>query len=124
MSVPTTRQSIRDVVVSLFPFLAGFVAGAKGRGLAIRAASGLLHLAGGPDDPPVHRMGDAGTAGTITAPTGTGTIVWTLPDGSTQTIAVVCASPGAPAVITITPGAAGFEVVTKSTGGSKKVTCA
>lgn len=131
MSTPTAKQSIRSVIVKMFPWLKDVVAvaGAKGKGLAIRTASGLLHLAGGPDDPGVHRVGDAGTAGTITvantsmpAPPGF-IITWVMPDGQTYTIVVV-------GLVTATmtgppPNLTGpILVTTQATTGSEKVTSA
>ena len=56
----TAHQSLRRMLVQLFPWLPDLVlvAGAKGKGLAVRAAGGILHLAGGPSDPAVARVGD------------------------------------------------------------------
>lgn len=131
-AIPTAKRSMYGTIVGLFPWLAGFVSvvGAKGKGLAIRSASGLLHLAGGPSDPPVHRKGDAGTAGTIEllgAPgAGTG-FKWTAPDGTFVTFTF--AFTGGAVVVTgvdqlgpMTP-AAPHALPTKSTVGSDWVTC-
>jgi hypothetical protein len=125
MSIPTAKQSIRRVIVSLFPWLPGVVdvAGAKGKGLAIRTASGLLHLAGGPSDPAVHRVGDLGHGGTFTSIV-PGQLTWTGPDGSVWNITLQSAAPGSPVVIALIPvtGSVG-KIVTKPVTGSEWVTC-
>lgn len=124
-AVPTARENLRRIIVSLFPWLPGVVAvaGARGKGLAIRAAGGLLHLAGGPDDPAVHRVGDTGTAGTVQAtPPGPASAALTFinADGSSQTFAFTYVAPNI--IITpITPEP--FPLTTKATTGSQKVTC-
>ncbi len=120
-NVPTAKQSLRSVIVKLFPFLGGFVAvvGAKGKGLAIRAASGLLHLAGGPDDPAVARVNDLGTSGTIAATANTITITDAV--GNVLTLAFAYVAPNI--VITAVPPSPPFKVVTKNETGSEKVTC-
>lgn len=121
---PTAKQSLRRVIVGLFPWLPGVVAvaGAKGRGLAIRTASGLLHLAGGPDDPAVHRVNDLGSGGTFTT-IGTA-LIYSGADGVTQW-SITAVAGATPVTWTIVPstGTAG-AVVTKATEGSEKVTCA
>lgn len=127
MNIPTAKQNMRRIIVQLFPWLPGLVdvAGAKGRGLAIRTASGLLHLAGGPDDPAVHRVGDKGTAGTVQAiPAGptADTLKFTNADGAVQTFRFTYAA-GA-IVITPVPTEPAFPLITRSTTGSEKVTCA
>lgn len=123
----TAKQNLRSIVVELFPWLPGVVAvaSAKGKGLAIRTASGLLHLAGGPDDPAVHRVGDRGTAGAFTTG-GAGVLVYTGPDGTAWTITFTSATPGSPVVIAILPGEVGTPgaLTTQATTGSEKVTSA
>lgn len=124
---PTAKQSIRKVIVQLFPWLPGVVSVAsdKGKGLAIRAAGGLLHLAGGPGDPAVHRVGDRGTAGTVQAtPPGpaSNSLTFINADGSTVTYSF--AYTGGAIVITATPIAEPFNIVTRATTGSAKVTSA
>jgi hypothetical protein len=131
--IPSAKQSIRSVVLGLFPWLSGVIAavGPKGKGLAIRPAGGLLHLAGGPDDPGVVRVGDAGTAGTIELlglpGAGTG-FKWTAPDGTF--VSFTFAYVGSSVVVTgtdqlgpMTP-ATPHALPTKSTVGSEKVTSA
>lgn len=121
MSAPTIKQSLADLVSQRFPWLLHVVTVAldKGRGLALRTASGLLYLAGGPDDPAVHRKGDAGTAGTISA---TGNVVTiTAADGSIFTLTFVLS--GGAIAITGAPPSPPFNLATKSTEGSDWVTC-
>ena len=89
-AVPSLKQSLAGIISKRFPWLLHVVtvAGTKDKGLAFRTASGLLHLAGGPDDPAVVRVGDAGTAGNIVlvGPPGAGTgFQINSPDGSTIT---------------------------------------
>ena len=92
------------------------------KGLAIRTASGLLHLAGGPDDPAVVRVGDAGTGGMFVAvPAG---LNYLGADSATAWQITGTVS-GAPVVFAIVPvTGTGGAIVTKSTEGSEKVTCA
>lgn len=127
MSAPTIKQSLASIIGERFPWLLHVVtvAGAKGRGLALRTASGLLHLAGGPDDPGVHRVGDGGTAGGFTAGAVPGQLTYTGPDGTSWNLTFQSASPGSPVVIALVPieGSAG-ALTTKATEGSGKVTCA
>lgn len=123
-AVPTPKQSLANIVLQRFPWLAGVVAvaGAKGKGLAIRTASGLLHLAGGPDDPAVHRVGDLGTAGTV-EPTADGTgLKFTNANGDTVTIPIVYSGGVVTVGPSVPPGA--FKLVTKAETGSDKVTSA
>lgn len=134
MTTPTIKQLLARVVEERFSWLLDVVtvASSKGVGLALRTRSGLLHLVGGPSDPGVHRVGDAGSAGTIEllgAPgAGTG-FKWTAPDGVsfvsfsfafTAGAVVVTAAdqngPLAPAVL--------HELGTKAVAGSERVTCA
>lgn len=129
-SVPADKVNIRTVIEQLFPWVAGFVAvaGAKGKNLAIRAAGGLIHLAGGPDDPAVHRVGDHGIAGTLvinvygpasmSGPPSTVLLTYTPPDGAPQIVPVTG--------ITTTTDAGPFQIdfATKATEGSAKVTSA
>ena len=120
-AVPSLKQSLGAIIGRRFPWLLHVVtvAGAKGKGLAFRTASGLLHLAGGPDDPAVVRVGDAGTAGTVTA-TGN-TVTFTAADGSSLALAFTIVS-GA-IVVAPTPALPPFNLATKSTAGSDRVTC-
>lgn len=125
--IPTAKQSLRRVIAALFPWVEGFVAvaGAKGRGLAIRTASGLLHLAGGPSDPAVFRTGDLSDGGTFTAGVVPGQLTWTGPDGSAWNITLTSATAGSPVVIAIVPvTGTGGKLVAKAGPGSEKVTCA
>lgn len=129
-SVPADKVNIRTVIEQLFPWVAGFVAiaGAKGKNLAIRAAGGLIHLAGGPDDPAVHRVGDHSPAGSIlinvygpasmAGPPSTVLITYTDPDGVPQVVPVTG--------LTTTADAGPFTITltAKAGEGSKKVTCA
>ena len=99
--------------------------GAKGKGLAIRTASGLLHLAGGPGDPAVHRTGDPGVAGTLTitnipgGPPPTGVIItYVAPDGTISTVTLTGT------LLQVAPDALPIAIVTKAGPGSEKVTCA
>ncbi len=119
---PTIKQSLVDIVLQRWPWLAGVVtvAGSKGKGLAIRTASGLLHLLGGPDDPGVVRVGDAGTAGTIAAAGNVITI--TGADGSVLTLTFALA--GGAITVTAAHPSPPFNLATRSTVGSEKVTCA
>jgi hypothetical protein len=129
MSVaPTAKQSLRRVIVGLFPWLPGVVAvaGAQGKGLAIRAAGGLLHLMGGPGDPAVHRVGDAGVAGSLTfqffgpmsLPPNTLLITYIAPDGTPQILTI--------SQLTIVSDGGPFTInfATRATTGSEKVTSA
>ncbi len=120
-SVPSAKQSLADIVLQRFPWLAGVVY--VGKGLAIRAAGGLLHLAGGPGDAAVVRVGDLGTGGRfVTAGVAIG---YTGADGATQwTITALANTTTGVVTFTITPvtGTSG-AIVTKSTEGSAKVTC-
>lgn len=122
ISVPTIKQSLAAIIGERFPWLLHVVtvAGSKGRGLALRTASGLLHLAGGPDDPAVVRVGDAGTAGTIAAAGNVITI--TAADGSVLTLTFALA--GGAITVTAAPPSPPFNLATRSTAGSEKVTCA
>lgn len=118
----SARQSMRRVIVGLFPWITGVVAvaSAKGKGLAIRAAGGLLHLMGGPEDPAVHRVGDLGSAGRVEA---VGNTV-TFKDPSGNTIgALSFTSPDTVITVTASP-ITGIDLITKATEGSQKVTCA
>lgn len=121
-AIPPAKRSIYSTIVQLFPWLSGVVsvAGAKGKGLAIRTASGLLHLAGGPEDKGVVRVGDAGTAGTIEVVAGT-SIKFTNAAGQTLVIPFSFVS-GAVQVGPAVPPTP-FDLATKSTTGSDKVTC-
>lgn len=122
-AVPTPKQSLRSIVLGFFPWLAHVkaVVGAKGKGLALKTASGLLHLAGGPDDPAVHRVGDFGTAGTV-EPTLDGTgLKFTNAAGDSVTISITYAD-GAVVVGPANPPGA-FKMVTKAEKGSDRVTC-
>lgn len=120
--ISTDRQLLRRLMVKAFPWIQGVVAvaGSAGKGLAIRAASGLLHLAGGPGDPAVVRVGDLGTAGTITASANVVTI--TGADGSVLTLTFALA--GGAITVTALPTLPVFELKTKNLFGSEKVTCA
>lgn len=125
-AVPSLKQSLAGIISKRFPWLLHVVtvAGTKGKGLAFRTASGLLHLAGGPDDPAVVRVGDAGTAGNIVlvGPPGAGTgFQINSPDGSTITFSF--ALTGGAVVVSATSLLA-HQLPTKSTAGSDKVTCA
>jgi len=127
MNAPTIKQSLADIIAKRFPWLLHVVevASAQGRGLAIRAAGGLIHLAGGPDDPPVHRKGDGGTAGGFTAGAVPGQLTYTGPDGTSWNLTFQSASAGAPVVIALVPiEGDGGALTTKSTEGSERVTCA
>lgn len=131
MTVLSEKQDMRGVIVKLFPWLAGFVAvaSAKGKGLAIRAAGGLLHLAGGPEDPAVHRVGDIADGGTFAAASPPATLIHVHPDGSAWIItltagmvpvtAVVAPAPGPVPAPSTTPG----QIVATAATGSEKVTC-
>lgn len=120
MNVPTAKQSMRSIIVKLFPWIGGVVSvvGAKGKGLAIRTASGLLHLAGGPDDPAVHRVGDFGTAGSWSATANT--LTHTAVDNSITTFTFAIVS-GAIAITKSPPTP--LNQATKATTGSERVTC-
>ena len=126
IAVPSLKQSLAGIIAKRFPWLLHVVtvAGTKGKGLAFRTASGLLHLAGGPDDPGVVRVGDLGAGGRfVTAGVAIG---YTGADGSTQwTITGLANTTTGIVTFTITPvtGTSG-AIVTKSTVGSDKVTCA
>ncbi len=123
-AVPTVKQSLADIVLQRFPWLAGVVAvaGAKGKGLAIRTASGLLHLAGGPDDPAVHRVGDLGTAGTVEVSAGGTALKFTNANGDTWEVPIVYAAGAVTVGPSVPPGA--FKLVTMAETGSDKVTSA
>lgn len=125
---PTDKQNLRGVIVGLFPWLTGVVAiaGAAGKGLVIRAASGILHLAGGPGDPAVFRTGDMGSAGRleVTAP---GVVTYYDPNNVARwTMALTSASPASPVgtVIAPLPGGSAGAMTIKAGDGSQKVTCA
>ncbi len=122
ISVPTIKQSLAAIIGERFPWLLHVttIAGAKGRGLVIKAAGGLIHLMGGPDDPGVVRVGDAGTAGTIAAAGNVITI--TAADGSVLTLTFALA--GGAITVTAAPPSPPFNLATRSTAGSEKVTCA
>lgn len=124
--IPSAKQGLRGLVVEFFPWLAGIVYDTRTKDLVIKAAGKLLCLMGGPDDPRVHRVGDAGIGGTVTIqgfgpssiPASTVVITYIAPDGT-------------PSVITITGlvtsadfGPFSFTIATKATTGSDKVTCA
>ena len=124
-AVPTPKQSLANIVLQRFPWLAGVVAvaGAKGKGLAIRTASGLLHLAGGPDDPAVHRVGDLGDGGKLTV---AGLALgYEGADGSTKWSITAVANTSTGAVtFSLVPNAGDLgALVTKATKGSERVTC-
>ena len=124
-AVPSLKQSLGAIIGRRFPWLLHVVtvAGAKGKGLAFRTASGLLHLAGGPDDPAVVRVGDAGTAGTIVLvgvpPAGTG---FTITNAAGEVITFTFALTGGAVVVSCTQ-VEPFNLATKSTAGSDRVTC-
>ena len=123
---PTARQSIRRVLVGLFPWLPGLVAvaGQKGKGLAIRSASGLLHLAGGPEDPAVVRkLVDKGTAGTVGVPAGSPGPVLQFTNGDGDTLALTFAIVGGAITITAVPPEPKLNLVVRMLEGSKWVTC-
>lgn len=118
-STITAHQSIRRVLVQLFPWLTDLVlaAGTKGQGLAIRAAGGLLHLAGGPTDPGVARVGDG--TGYLYAQIGTGNVIalFYSPTQAPNAAWTPVASGVAP-----TPTTPGTAISIQT--GSGKVTCA
>lgn len=122
--VPTAKQSMRSIIVKLFPWIGGVVSvvGAKGKGLAIRTASGLLHLAGGPDDPAVHRVGDRGTAGTVEVTVDQTGLVFK--NANNEEWRVTIAFVGGAVVVgpSVPPGP--FQLITKATTGSERVTSA
>lgn len=121
---PTIKQSLADIVLQRWPWLAGVVtvAGSKGKGLAIRAASGLIHLMGGPDDPGVVRVGDAGTAGGFTA--AGPSLTYVGPDGTSWTITALANTGTGVVAWTIVPvTGTGGALVTESLEGSERVTC-
>ena len=125
-AVPSLKQSLGAIIGRRFPWLLHVVtvAGAKGKGLAFRTASGLLHLAGGPDDPAVVRVGDAGTGGTFA--TAGVTLGYTGADGTTAWgITALANTTTGVVTFTIVPvtGTSG-AIVTKGVEGSDKVTCA
>jgi hypothetical protein len=117
-SVPSAKQSLADIVLQRFPWLAGVVY--VGKGLAIRAAGGLLHLAGGPGDAAVVRVGDAGTGGTIEVVGGT-SIKFTNAAG--ETLVIPFSFAGGAVVVGPAVPPTPFNLATKSTEGSAKVTC-
>lgn len=125
--IPTAKQSLRRVIETMFPWVKGFVvvAGAKGKGLAIRAASGVLHLAGGPSDPAVARVTDkAGLCTVQITPSdasGTG-LRFTNANGQTYDVPITFASGAVVVGPGVPPGA--FELVVQIKTGSEKVTCA
>jgi hypothetical protein len=124
--VPSDKQNLRAIIVGLFPWLANVVAvtSAKGRGLAIRAAGGLLHLAGGPSDPAVARVADLGDAGKFTAIGAA--LGYTGGDDTTQWVITALADTTTGIVtFTIVPGTGeSGALVNKNVSGSEKVTCA
>ncbi len=122
-AVPSLKQSLGAIIGRRFPWLLHVVtvAGAKGKGLAFRTASGLLHLAGGPDDPAVVRVGDAGTGGTFAAGIAPVTMTYTDPAGVVTSFTM---SVGASPVAVVIGGPGLGAVTTKNTEGSDKVTCA
>lgn len=115
------KENLRRVIVGLFPWLPGIVsvAGAKGKGLAIRAASGLLHLAGGPGDPAVHRVGDASKGPVITAASSVITI--TNPDGTTI---ILTDNSGVSQWVASGTALPLGQMKAEAVEGSEKVTCA
>ena len=130
-AIPTAKQNFRGIITGLFPWLTGFVAVGAGaaKGLAIRTASGLLHLAGGPDDPAAFRTGDKSGGCTVdtfpAGPAGT-SLVFTNANGQTCTIPIVYAAgvvTVGPAVL-VPPTPAPFEFVEVAGAGSSKVTIA
>lgn len=123
----TAHQSIRRVMVALFPWLpdVALVAGAAGKGLAIRAAGGLLHLAGGPSDPGVLRVGDGGRLAFDPGVPGTFTpALYYSPNASAVYKTVTLLTPGSTSGGTVPtlPGITAGTSVAPS--GSQKVTCA
>lgn len=110
------RGSLRSIIVELFPWLArvGLTAGGD---LEIKSASDKILLAGG--DAPMHRVGDLGTAGTLTA--AANIVTWTGPDGSSWTMTFVNASPITVTIAPVTPLDGAGKLVTKATTGSEKV---
>ena len=125
MTPPTIKQSLAGIISKRFPWLLHVVtvAGTKGKGLAFRTASGLLHLAGGPDDPAVVRVGDLGTGGGFA---GGVTLAYTGADGTTAWgITALANTTTGVVTFTIVPvtGTSG-AIVTKGVEGSGKVTCA
>ncbi len=121
-AVPTPKQSLRGIITELFPWLPGFVAvaSAGGKGLAIRAAGGLLHLAGGPDDPAVHRKGDGIKAYlSITTAMASPTQFTITPTDKNG----IPSGPPSPIVLGTTATVI-VELGGQSTEGSEKVTCA
>ncbi len=120
--VPTIKQSLAAIIGERYPWLLHVVtvAGSKGRGLALRTASGLLHLAGGPDDPAVVRVGDAGTGGSLTA--SLAVLTYTSPDGAITTFSFAVS--GGAVIITQAGVPGDGAIATKATAGSAKVTCA
>lgn len=121
--VPTAKQNLRSIVLKLFPWLGGFVSvvGAKGKGLAIRTASGLLHLAGGPDDPAVHRVNDRGTAGTVEVTIDQTGLKFTNANGDEWVVPITFV--GSAVVVGPSVPLGPFQLITKATTGSEKVTC-
>lgn len=123
---PTAKQSIRRVLVGLFPWLPHFVAvaGQKGKGLAIRSASGLLHLAGGPEDPAVVRkLVDKGTAGTVGVPAGPPGPVLQFTNADGDTLVLTFAIVAGAITITAVPPEPKLNLVVRMLEGSKVVTC-
>ena len=121
-AVPSLKQSLGAIIGRRFPWLLHVVtvAGAKGKGLAFRTASGLLHLAGGPDDPAVVRVGDAGAAGTVEVTGGT-SLKFTNAAGETWVVPIVLS--GGAVVVGPSVPPTPFNLATKSTAGSDRVTC-
>ena len=99
-AVPSLKQSLGAIIGRRFPW--------------------LLHLAGGPDDPAVVRVGDAGTAGTVEVTGGT-SLKFTNAAGETWVVPIVLS--GGAVVVGPSVPPTPFNLATKSTAGSDRVTC-
>lgn len=123
-SAPSGKHSLRRVIEQLFPWIAGIrtVVGAKGKGLAIRTASGLLHLAGGPEDPAVVRIGDKVDGGAFSILPG-GLLQYDDKNGHAWQIAgAVSGSPVVFSIVNISSPDPG-KIVGETDTGSENVTC-
>lgn len=115
----SARGSLRSIILELFPWMARFGLTA-GKDLAIKSASGKVEVEG--PGPAVHRVGDLGSAGTLSQMLDPPGLLWTGPEGSSwKIVATVGGSAVAFEIIAITPVGGAGKIITKATTGSEKV---